>query len=109
MFAMVGDVPTRAGVGEDGESIAVERHPLRELAELLRLDGELAASAWVRTDGFLVKAADEDAETGTSLLREPSGTVDLVGIEIDMGVEIADRAHCAHLAEPGFLWEKSRL
>ena len=39
------------GLREDGQAIAVERRPLRELPEQLGRDGQLAAAPRVRSDG----------------------------------------------------------
>ena len=85
---------------------------MRELAELLGRHRQLAAPARVRADRTDVEMADRDAERARAASAKLLGPFDLIGIEIDVGVEVADRGSVmrAPLAEAradaqlGFPW-----
>jgi len=111
MFRVIGAIVAGAGVGEDRQPVAVERDPSGEFPELIGWHCQLAASSWMRPDGIAVETADGNAEALLSCPRKALGPVDLVGIEIDVRVKVADRllGHGARLAESGFPCEKRRL
>jgi hypothetical protein len=92
MFRMIGDVVAGARMGEDGEAVAVERDPLRKISELLGPDRQLAASPRVRSDRSGVETPNRNSEPLTGRFGDTSGAIQLIGIEIDMRVEIADDA-----------------
>src|SRR5687767_4104821 len=93
MSAVVGFVVARRSVGEDRQSVAVEHRPLDEIPELLRADGQLAASARMGADGTQMKVADGQVEACAGRLRNGAGPFDLSGIEVDMRVEVGDVGH----------------
>ena len=87
---MVGAVVARLGMGEDGEAGAIEREQLRDIAELLGRHGQLDAAARMRADGPEMEMADCDPEARLDRGGERLGLLDVLGIVIDVGVEIAD-------------------
>ena len=101
---MVETIISGAGVGENGQAVAIERHPRGELPELLWLNRQLAASSRMRSHRNFVKVSDRDAEPFVRGLGQSMRPIDLVGIEIDVRVKVADRrvGHGANLADsPG--------
>ena len=101
MLCMIGAIVAGAGVNEDRQSVAMKRNPLGELPELLGLNGQLAASSRMRSHRNFVKMTDRNAEPFVRGLRQAMCPVDLVGIEIDVRVKVADRrlGHGARLAD----------
>jgi hypothetical protein len=77
-------------MSEHGEGAAIEREELRDIPKLLSRDRQLHAAARVRPDRAQVEVADRHAEPllggGGKLTRE----LDVIGVVIDVGVEIAD-------------------
>jgi hypothetical protein len=70
------------------------------------------------TDRIGVEMPDTNVEAASGRFGKPLGAVELIGIEVDVRVEIADRAlgHRGRLAETpqkreslGFLWKTRRL
>lgn len=100
MRRMIGKIIAGFGMREDGETAPVECRPSRERAKLLSGNRELTAPARVRADRLQVEMADRDAKLRLSFLREGQ----LIGVEIDVGVEILD---CAHVGKIGCSGEKS--
>ena len=92
MLRMIAPVVAGAGVREDRQPIAIERDPLSEVAELLRPDRQLAASARMRADGIPVEVTDGNVEALLGGAGQGLGAIELVGVEIDMRVEVTDRA-----------------
>jgi hypothetical protein len=79
-------------VGEDGESAAVEDEPLRDFAELGGGNRQLAAAARVRPDGPKMVMAFGNPEPLARGMSQRLRLLDLSGIEIDVGVKVADHA-----------------
>src|SRR6476661_1809795 len=102
MLRVVGEVVAGFGMGEDGETAAVEREPLRDIAKVVALNCQLAAAARVRSHGAEVEMADGDRETGLRGGGKRPRLLDLLGIVIDVRVEIADRwfAHALSYSAP---------
>ena len=71
MVVVVGAVVAGAGVGEDGQAVAVEHRPAREIAELLGRHGQLAAAARMRADRRQMEMADRHAEPPAPRRRPP--------------------------------------
>ena len=111
MLRVIGAIVAGAGVSEDCQSVAIEGDPPGEFPELLGLHRHLAASSWMRPYGIAVETPNGNAETLLGGFRKALGTVDLVGVEIDVRVKVADRllGHGGRLAESGFPCEKRRL
>src|SRR5512147_3025687 len=101
MLGMVCEVLAGAGVREDRQPIAVEGHPLREIPKLLRTHRELAASARVGADGIRMEAPNWNAELGVGSFGKLLSAVELVRIEIDVGVKVADGVHGAPFSRGG--------
>jgi hypothetical protein len=101
MLAMVEQVVAGARMREDRQAVAVERDPLSEVAELLGPDRELAASAWMRADRSGMEVPHRHSEARTRRLGDTLRAFKLVGIEIDVCVEIPDvvLGHDHRLAE----------
>ena len=95
MLGMVGEVLAGARVGEDRQPLAIKGYPLREIPKLLRPYRELAASARMGADGFRMEVPNWNAELGVGSFGKPLSAVELVRIEIDMGVKVADGVHGA--------------
>jgi len=93
MLRMVGSVVAGLGMGEDRQAAPVERRPLRELAELFGQHRQLDASPRVRPHRTRMKMADRHAEPLARLGCNRLRFGKLLGIEIDMRVEILDRGH----------------
>src|SRR5205085_9297524 len=91
VLRVVGEVLAGAGMREDRQAVAVERHPLREVAELVARHRQLAASARVRSDRANVKVADRNAEFRLRRRPERPRPLELVLVEVNMRVEIANR------------------
>ena len=91
MPRVVGEVLAGAGMGEDREAVAVERHPLREVAELVARHRQLAAAARVRSDRTHMEMTDGNAELRLRRGAERLRALELVLVEIDVRVEIANR------------------
>jgi hypothetical protein len=91
--AVVGQIVAGRGVGEDRQTGAVDAELGGHLAELVGLDRHLARAARVRTDGPGVEMAERDGEPLLQLAPQLLGPCKLVGVEVDMGVKIADRGH----------------
>src|SRR5688572_3563419 len=100
MPCMVGAVVARAGVREDREVSSMHRHPRREGADLAGRDRQLAAAARMRTDRLQMKVADRQIEPALRHLREFPGSLDLVWIEVDVGVKIGNLNHAREVG-PG--------
>jgi hypothetical protein len=117
MFGMVHSVVAGARMHEDRQTVPVKSDPLSEVAELLGPYSELAAAARMRADWHDVEASDRYFKAGPSSFREALSPIQLIGIEIDVRVEIADAVlgHDRHLAERresaklGFPWPERRL
>ncbi len=92
MLCMIAPVIAGAGVREDREPIAIERDPLSEVAELLRPDRQLAASARMWSDRIPVEVSDGDVEALLGGAGQRLGAIELIGIEIDVRMEVTDRA-----------------
>lgn len=90
---MIGALVAGGRVDEERQATSMEHRPASEVAEALRRERQLAASARVRTHGALVKAADGRAEALLRLRREGARGTDFVGVEIDVGVEVQDLRH----------------
>jgi hypothetical protein len=87
---VVGEVVAGIRMGEDRELAAVEDQPLRDLSELLGRNGQLAAAARVRPDWTKMVMSFGHAELGVRGSPERPGGLDLIGIEIDVGVKVSD-------------------
>src|SRR4051794_1037618 len=87
---MVGEVVASVGVGKDGELAAVEHEPLGDVAELVGGNCQLTAAARMRTDGTEMVMALGNAEFLVGGVPERLRLLDLLRIEIDVGVEVAD-------------------
>jgi len=111
MLRMICAIVSGAGMRKNRQPVAVEGDPSGEFPELLGLDRQLTASSGMRPDGIAVETADGNTEALLGGFRKALGTVDLVGVEIDVRVKVADRllGHGARLAESGFPCEKRRL
>ena len=94
---MVSEILTGIGMREDRELAAVEHQPLRDFAELRRSNGELATSAWMRPNRTQVIMTFGHTEPVTGGMAQCLRLLELVGVEIDVGVEIADHALPMHL------------
>lgn len=90
---VIGKVISGFGVGEDGQVAPVDDGPLRKLPKALPGDGELTASTRVRPDRTLVEAADRNPEQCFRITGQSLGCSQLIGIEIDVGVEVLDVSH----------------
>jgi len=100
MLRVVGIVIASARVGEDGQSVTIESDPLGEVAELLGQNGQLATAPGMRADGVGVEMADPNSETFLRSSRQCLRAIELVRVEIDMRVKVADGPeHGAHLTE----------
>jgi hypothetical protein len=99
VLSVVGEVLAGAGVGKDRQAIAMERDPLREVAELIARYRQLAAAARVWADRPGVKMADGHPKFRLRRRREGLRTRQLIGVEIDVRVEVADAGlgHCGNL------------
>jgi hypothetical protein len=91
MVGMVGKIVAGLRMGEDGEAVAVEREPLGDIAEQVSRDGQLAASARMGADRSQMEMPDGDRKPRLRSCGERTRELDLLGIEIDVRVEIADR------------------
>ena len=93
---MVGEIVPGRGMREDGEVVAIDAEPGRNLAKLCGPDGDLDATTWMRADGLSMKMADRESECFGKLTGEMTRMLDLIGIEINVHVETMDRwlRHC---------------
>ncbi len=85
---MVGAVVAGRGVGKDGEASAVDRESSRDLAEAFGRNGHLARAARVRPDRARMEMTERHPEPRLDLAPQRLRFTKLVGVEIDMGVEI---------------------
>ena len=98
MARVVGEVVTGVGVGEDGQRTAVEHQPLGNVAEGPGRHRELTAAARVRPDGAQMEVPDRDRKAPLRRGGELTRRIDLIGIVIDVRMEIAD--HCFGYRRP---------
>ena len=95
MAGVIGKIVAAICVSEDGEIAPVQHEPLRDFAELIHRDGQLTAATRMRTDRDQMIAAYRHSKLLVRSRAERLRLVQLVGIEVDVGVEIADH-HCTH-------------
>jgi len=98
---MVDAVIAGVRVGEDGEVAPVQDEPLRDIAELCCGHGQLAASTGMRPHGAQMIMTFGDAEFRVRRSPERPRLLDLVGVEIDVRVEVVDHAARMHLDVEG--------
>jgi len=86
-------------VREDRQVPSIEHEPLSDLPELFGWNGQLNATARVRTDRTNMVVTFRNPETVACGMTQGPGLLDLFGIEVDMGMKVADRvlwaSHCA--------------
>ena len=90
---MIGKIISGFGMGEDGQAPPIDDGPLRKLPKPLPGDRELAASPWVRPDRTLVEAADCNPEQCLRIPGQRLSCTQLIGIEIDVGMEVSEVLH----------------
>src|SRR4029077_15107549 len=78
-------------MGEDRQSIAVERHPLREVSELVARHCQLAAAARVRANRASMDMSDRNPEPRLGGRGKRLRALKLIFIEVDVRVEIPNR------------------
>ena len=97
MLRMIREIVACLRMGEDGEAVAIQRKPLSECTDGLGQDRQLAATTRVRPDRPCVEASDRNAELLPRRSRKLLRPIELVGIEIDVRMEVADAAGHAAL------------
>jgi hypothetical protein len=100
MCRVIDKIISGFSVGEDGQPAPLEYGPCRKLPKALLGDGELTASARVRPDRMLVEPPDCHPEQGVRLASERLSGTELVGIKIDVGVEVSEIVHPAKIVRP---------
>ena len=100
MRRVIGKIISGFSVGEDGQIASMQDGPCRKRSKSLLGDGELTASTRVRPDRALVKTTDRDPEQGMGLASERLGGTQLVGIKINVGVEVSEIVHSAKIVCP---------
>src|SRR4029079_7293986 len=93
------EVLAGAGVGEDGQAVAVQRHPLGEVAEVVAWHRQLAASARVRADRTGMEMTHRNSELRLGGSSEGLCARQVLGVEVNVRVEIANRG-LGHWAMP---------
>src|SRR5882672_10184097 len=84
MFGMVLDGLARLRVGEYRQPVSIHDQPRDDLRKQLGPERELAASARMRADGFVVHAPDGEAEGPASLGAKLLRSLAARGVEIDV-------------------------
>ena len=93
MRRMIGKIISGFSVGEDGQCAPIDDGPLSKLPKSFLGDRELTTSARVRPDGTLVEVADCNPEQCLCITGQRLRCCQLIGIKIDVGVEISEVLH----------------